>query len=700
MLRFPLNGKWLKKISIEWKNRYAGNMSRTSLFRMSSAITVSLFVSAVHAEPHPLSAERVQHLPPVVVSARAWPEPLDHLPVSVAIWQPDADLWGMAGGMADLAITTPGVDRTSDGPWASDLSIRGLSGDRIVITLDGARLMTANDLAARMALLDLGAVDRIEIFKGPVSALSGSGSLGGVVNIVLRAPEYSVQPVRRQQVRLGGMHNPDGWVARYLVMQSGPTYFSEAAIMARDADSYRDGDGNRVRNTQYEDRAVSVRMGYRWAENMDSYLLVQIHRGNEIGIPGTGSAPLPAAADVTYEDADRVLVGMNHRWLLDGNYWRSSRLHLYYQLIERTVRMDRFPAGPVRQIKPVGRHDTWGARWLNEVEVGEHLIGAGLETWRRELDSTRTRYLRNGQTVRERPLPESSEWSYGAFIEDRWSIHPDFSLTAGGRMDGLRVENRSTPQWPSGSRDDWNWNAHTGFRWHASEHGALRAVTAAGYRSASLEERYQVLTFGDGRTKLGNPDLDAEESLFAEVGWEWQRTEWSATISAFWNELRNRIGEERVDEFTLRNANIDLARIQGVEVEASWRIRDPLELHASLAYVRGDDRRADQPLPDIAPLTHTASLQYRPTTAWLMRLRYVYADRQNRVPDNMASTPSWGRLDASLAYILNQGTVEHELRLDVLNATDTTYRDHLSTWRGSPHNEPGRSLQIAWHCRF
>ena len=608
--------------------------------------------------------------------------------------------WGMTGGIANWADETPGVARTSDGPWASDLSIRGLSGDRIVVTLDGARLVTATDLAARLALIDAASVERVEVFKGPVSSLYGSGSLGGMVNVVLARPVYSVEPVLRRRLRLGALHNPDGWSAHYGGTFSAPRQYTAASFTARDVGAYRDGDGNRVRNTQFSDQALTLRVAQRWIETADSDVLVQIHRGSDIGIPGSGSAPLPARADVTYEEARRLLVALNNRLLVDGAYWKTSGLNLYYQHIEREVRIDGFPDGPLLKIMPVGRHDTWGARWLNQFEVGDHLVGAGLETWRRELDSTRERFFVDGRVLADRPLPGASEWSYGVFAEDRWTLHPAFSITTGARLDGLRVENRATPQWEPDSVDDVNWNAHAGFRWQVSPSWAVRSVAAAGYRAPSIEERYQFLVLGDGQIKLGNPDLDAERTRFLEAGVDWHQDEWSLELTGFANALRNRVGEERVDETTLRNASIDRARIQGVEAEARRQLSGSWAADASLAWLRGDDRGSNEPLPDIAPLTGSIGFSYVTVDALLARVRTVFAARQDRVPTGNEETPGWGRIDVSLAYTRERRAITHLFRLTVLNVTDNTWREHLATWRGDPHNEPGRSMQVAWEASF
>jgi hemoglobin/transferrin/lactoferrin receptor protein len=653
----------------------------------------------------PASAVKAQdneplRLPAVVVSARVWPETTDRLPTSVAVWDPARDGWGTVGGVPDLAAETPGVNRTGDGPWSGDLSIRGLSGDRIVVTLDGARLVTANDLAARMSLIDWATVERVEVFKGPVSALYGSGSLGGIVNIVMSRPEYAQEPQRRQRARIAGVHNPDGWALLYGVEQLAPRLYLSATLTARDADAYRDGNGDRVRNTQYGDESVSLRMGYQWRPGAETDILVQHYLGEDIGVPGSGRAPLPARADVTYDEARRFLARVSHEQLMEGIYWQKSQLQVYFQQIQRDVRIDGFPAGPLEKITPVGRHDTVGARWLNEWIWENHLIGGGFDTWRRELDSTRRRYTTDGRVLFDRPLPPASEWSYGAFIEDRWTALRDVSVTAGTRLDGLYIENETTPQWEAGSSDDLNWNAHAGVRWQAGEQNVLRAVAATGYRAPSLEERYQFLVLGDGRVKLGQPDLASEQSQFAELGWEWSDAGWTAEVTGFINALRNRIGEEVVDATTIRNASIERARIHGVEALLRWQLDTLFSVEATLAYIRGDDTKANEPLPDISPLTGHVGVRYQPTRAWQFRLRQVYAARQDRVPTGMAETPGWVRFDASASYTVERSNYTHEIRLDVLNLTDTAWRDHLSTWRGNPHNEPGRSIQVVWETRF
>ena len=99
-----------------------------------------------------------------------------------------------AVAIPDLMNEVPGAARNADGPWASDVIIRGLGRESVVFLIDGARVNTATDLGGRFGLIDPMEVERIEILKGPVSSLYGSGSIGGVVSVVTRGGRFTPSP--------------------------------------------------------------------------------------------------------------------------------------------------------------------------------------------------------------------------------------------------------------------------------------------------------------------------------------------------------------------------------------------------------------------------------------------------------------------------------------------------------------------------
>ncbi len=87
-----------------------------------------------------------------------------------------------------LLAELPGVQTTAGTPTGANLLVRGLGGARVLVLLDGrpapGSLIENRDLGR----MSLAGIDRVEVVKGPLSSLYGSDALGGVVNLITRAP--------------------------------------------------------------------------------------------------------------------------------------------------------------------------------------------------------------------------------------------------------------------------------------------------------------------------------------------------------------------------------------------------------------------------------------------------------------------------------------------------------------------------------
>src|SRR5215470_15573398 len=88
----------------------------------------------------------------------------------------------------DALVTVPGVDLVKTGPWASRLSLRGLSGDRVLVLVDGVRLNSVRGHGGQPSIVALDRLDEVELTPGATSAQYGSDALGGVINLVTHRP--------------------------------------------------------------------------------------------------------------------------------------------------------------------------------------------------------------------------------------------------------------------------------------------------------------------------------------------------------------------------------------------------------------------------------------------------------------------------------------------------------------------------------
>ena len=632
---------------------------------------------------------------PMVVTARGYETAAALTPGSMGVVDMDTAALYPAVSASDLLRSVSGVSAVSDGAWGSEVNIRGLSRESVVLLIDGVRVNTATDIGARFGTVDPMAIERIEVLKGPISALYGSGSIGGVVNVVTRQGRFAERPDVRAGFSVRAGDNPAGYDSFLHARIDGPRHHWFASQSWRDRASYTDGTGRKVENSQFQDRESRLRGAWRAGEAWTFDANLQHFEGRDIGVPGSGAAPLPTVSTVTYPRTSRSMVKLGGTLAGDGDLWDEFRVDVYWQRIERRVRIDGLPpASPVERLHPQADHDTIGTLWTGRGGRGAHAVTLGVDAWQRAMTSSRRRVFRSGSVAHEKPLPDVTYLLSGVFAENVWTVSPLATLSMGGRWDRIQVDNDPTPQWERQRREESSWNAHLGGVVNVSERARLRAVAASGYRAASLEERYQFLELGAGRVKLGDPDLNPERSLFFEAGADGLGESVSMGWTVFANRLRDLIGERFVDESTIVNANVDEALIWGAEWDAAWMPVQTWTLSMRAAYAEGRDMDARAPLPGIPPLSGAVALDYAAARRYRGRAEAVFAADQRKTPDGVADADGWATANASVSRRLSPGGANGDVTLTVNNIFDSAYRDYLSTYRGAHYMEPGRSVTV------
>ena len=141
------------------------------------------------ARPAP-SSETPATAPEVVVTPDRTLEPASRTGSSVSVVTREMLATSNPTSLVDALRTVPGLDITeSGGPGATtNVRLRGANTGQTLVMIDGIRV---NDPTAASGDFDFAmfapsAIERIEVLKGPQSALYGSDAMGGVVNIVTR----------------------------------------------------------------------------------------------------------------------------------------------------------------------------------------------------------------------------------------------------------------------------------------------------------------------------------------------------------------------------------------------------------------------------------------------------------------------------------------------------------------------------------
>jgi len=650
-----------------------------------------------------------------LITARGVESRVSQTPGGTAVMGNDLLYQAQDPSITNTLARIPGVEKSSDSAWGSAVNIRGLGRNRVVFLIDGCRVNTATDVNAQFGFINPNEIERIEVLKGPVSALYGSGAMGGVVNVITKKGSFTEETATKTTLGAGYGSNPEGVTAFFDTMVNSKRFWIYGFGGKRDYDSYENGAGQTQSNSQFDDYNGSLKAGVKWNEMNITDINIQYLKGRDIGIPGKGMA-LPAGPEISYPDTDRTLVSLTHRFTPENSRLAESDLNLYYQEIDRNVVMD-FPDGAsMDTIKPSANHKTWGAKWQNVIDFASHGLVTGLDVWSWDIESIREKNLANGRTGIDTPLADARQISAGFFLEDDMPLGRGVTLNLGGRLDYIQAEsdelyNWITPPVPAiaktlkrEARDDsdMSWDAHAGITWNISSPWSMTFLGAFSYRAPDLMDRYKYIAFSGGET-YGNPDLDPERSSFLEYGLHYRRAGFSLSGSLYANYLKDMIAEKLAD--TAANVyqmeNINEARIYGGELEARFRPAGAWELYASLAYTRGTDETDDTDLAFIPPLNGLVGAGYNTAGhGFWADGNLTWAGRQDKVAPGAQETPGWATVNAKAGYRFILAGIDHDLMVGVDNIFDVQYANHLSTSRGVLLAEPGVNVYMAYKVSF
>ena len=170
-------------------------LSAAALFRprmvaRACALSAGLLVTTLPA----LAAQDT-----VVVTASRVPERASAAVAEVSVI--DRAMLDRSAGrtLVELLSQLPGLQYTSNGGLGKSASvfIRGLEARHTLLLLDGVRIGSATLGTPSLDNLPLDTVERIEVVRGPMSALYGSDAVGGVIQIFTSRGKPGLQPVAR-----------------------------------------------------------------------------------------------------------------------------------------------------------------------------------------------------------------------------------------------------------------------------------------------------------------------------------------------------------------------------------------------------------------------------------------------------------------------------------------------------------------------
>jgi vitamin B12 transporter len=497
----------------------------------------------------------------VVVSAEAEPESAASLGVAATVIDAAEIAASRATTVLDLLRTVPGLDIVqSGGPGTvASLFLRGTSSTQTLVLVDGVPLNSPYFGGTDLSALSVANVERVEVVRGPFSALYGSEAIGGVVRIFTRrAADAGVSG--HASLALGNAGGKEG---------SAEGGFSEGALSGTFGFRRTLASGD-LQNEFFSGTSLSGALTARLSEGATAGVVVRRETGRT-GIPTDGATPTPHRSTTNDTTALEVPLSL----ALSKNL-----------LLEASVRYMRDRPAYADPDDPFFTSSTTdarraGARVAFTAALGAHRLTAGAD-WERTLVSNESNF---GVA-----LDDASTRTFALFGEDRFAL-------AGGRLvvtAGVR------------------WDDHSAFgravsprltaAWRVTPSLKLRAAAGTAFRAPSTGELYYPYS--------GNPALRPEKSNGYEVGLEKTLTGGVvAEISGFWNDIRDLIEYDATSTFL--NQNIGNARTRGVEIALRTPVGARSTVRASWTYLDAKDLDANEPL--VRRPRHRASATYATT---------------------------------------------------------------------------------------
>lgn len=183
----------------------------------------------------PLFGQQVED--PLIVSVSATPIPVGESSTAVAVISREEIEDSHADSLGDLLATVPHihVSRPGHGGGLTTATIRGGDPNFTLVLVDG---IPANDPtnilggAYDLSALGLDNIERVEIVRGPMSAIYGSAASAGVVNVITRhsveTPEFHVEGMLGNPWGTGRMRASGGTSIR------STTFSASASILGRE----------------------------------------------------------------------------------------------------------------------------------------------------------------------------------------------------------------------------------------------------------------------------------------------------------------------------------------------------------------------------------------------------------------------------------------------------------------------------------
>ncbi len=699
-----------------------------SLFHRSAVgVAVSLLLSSGWgtAKAQPANPDTLHRLDEVTITARDL--------ASSSLLVPAQQLSGAAltqrqgSTLGETLDNLPGIANSSFGPNVGRPIIRGMEGDRIRILQNGGANMDMSGLSNDHAVpIDPLTTERIEVLRGPATLLYGGSAIGGVVNVIdnriarERMFDEKGGVTGKAEVRAGGAANERSTGAmieagndRFVLHVDAFDRTTQNLRVPQEMNCVAEGvatpSGRRVCNAASNSRGAAV----------GGTLLF------DRGYLGVSTSEYRSTYGTVAEPT--VSIGMLRR----------------HHVMEGLVR----DVGVFQDVKLQWGHTNYTHTEFDEAVAGTRFDNKGYEL---RLDARqRSVKLSEGLTLEgttgiqrernnmqalgdERFLPPSLTESTGFFtyqaLKTTWG-----QLSAGARTESVQVQSfeaigpnsENAAQTKKFQPTSFALGALRNLRKGEAQNGWQLTTHLSSSQRAPKD--YELFAHGQhvatAAYEIGQPANGLEKGTQLDVGAEWKQGSHKFGVTAFASQFSNYLALRPTTLADPTGGDLPVyrfegvrARFHGIESTAKMRMvgghdallspnaaRGAMDLELRADVVNAQDLTNNTPMPRIAPMRLGADALWS-RQAWGVRLGFMHAAAQNRVPEGNVATAGYTLWNAGLNYHMHQGPTHWLLFAKLDNITNKLAYSSTSvlTQTMGAYAPPiaGRSLKVGAQMSF
>jgi vitamin B12 transporter len=726
----------------------------TYFFIKNTFILATTFVSVpVFARQLPADSIQTNNLTEVVVTATRFDVDKSKTPQNIEVITQQEMARTPAQEFTDILKKNATVNVIQYPGLSAGVGIRGFrpqfSGlnQRTLLLVDGRPAGTAN-----LATINPIDIERIEVLKGPASALYGSQAMGGVVNVITKKSagkiksavfaEYGSYQTLKAGATSGGnltrkldydlslttfdrnknMKLGEGNLLRdWLDAGTATKYYPEGDKEEDD----RRADGLRRAYTRLNYNTGSLRLGYQLSDNWrvdargERFVANNVEAPSDIAFGNTE----PSTKDIARTNGEMSLSGniANHQLSLRGYAAQENNDN-------NTMIAAGQPITPYRSFQSTAR---WQGIQLKDVyQLNRHALIVGID---HAFASTQSRAYKSDNAERAPYSPNYNLVSSAVYVQGQFRFLADkLIINPGARYDLITYNVKKTPllnTYSPGKETNPFFSPSLAAQYQLASPLTLHAtigrafVTPDAYNVAGYSE--SIAANGKAAVTRGNPDLTTENSTTWDAGLRFQQKTLglSADLTYFRTHVIDRITNQRTIPATEEKTesghviasrttyvNANQANIRGLEGELEYdfgalsNYSYSLRLFTSATITtraeevtrNSNGSETVKDIVNVADITANYGLTYGNQKGWNVRLSGRYVGNRTDTDFNdpkfpLIEYPEFMVVDFSAGYTYAQ---KHTITLYVNNITDENYYEK----RG--YNLAGRNLALRYGFTF